>query len=135
MKRGALKGKKKKIFKIMKISNEDEYLKEILGESDNEGTNINIDPSNFENEDKNSSLSSNSSEILKTKGSHFRLCMDTGTPKKLTRVDPFSKVNFAQLTLEQKEKRLKNLAKVVKKMKRQLTNIELKMKKKCSKTS
>jgi len=48
---------------------------------------------------------------------------------KAHRVEPLSKTNFSILNQEEKRRRLKNLAKLVKKMKRQLKNINLKMRK------
>ena len=47
--------------------------------------------------------------------------------QKIKKISPFSKVNFSKLKIEEKDERLKNLAKLVKKLRRKTRNLENKI--------
>jgi hypothetical protein len=52
---------------------------------------------------------------------------------KTKKISPFSKVNFSKLKSEEKDERLKNLAKLVKRLRRKVRNLETKVKSNASK--
>jgi hypothetical protein len=120
---GLIKKRVKKIFKIVKIRKEEDYVREILDESECDWEMGVDEKANFELE-KEKLIASNADIFI-----HSAASIEKTAKTKTLRVHPFSRVNFAKLSIEEKEKRLKNLAKVVKKMKRQLKNIDLKIKK------
>jgi hypothetical protein len=68
------------------------------------------------------------SEICSDESSEEVEKPETKKDPKAKKISPFSKVNFSKLKSEEKDERLKNLAKLVKRLRRKVRNLETKVK-------